>query len=306
MSIWDQYTEYASPIAVFPLKSNTSVKVTPDYSVFEFEGMASAKLYAEPDFAGIAQHYGLEYKGGGERVSVLKNLDEVKSGSLELKLAGVTSVDVAADKKNLIHIPHLALIGAMHTTDERLIIGERGRRYGQEFTEKRVRDFADGCRALTPGGALTFASENPLDYTLEHEGTEENGLTRDQILNRKILSVFYVPKTKKLIGPSGLKIVEYFEVPFHSDEIIDMHEQALERYHDLCKEGLPKDAVAEKLEQEGLPKDIWEHTKLVAIDFDKKSILDFVDKIPRNEANLLEHQLCGIGVGALLSVADAL
>jgi len=303
---WERHKDYVDKIAVFD--KNISVRI--DSKPFEFPGMAPVEFYGdaqtEPNYAAIAQHYSLEYKGGGERISVLRNLEDVIHGANELMLAGTTSVDVAAEKKGKISsIPHLALIGAINTEDHHLIVGLRGRRYGKELTPERVKDMADNCYALAPGGGLTFRfNENPLDYTLEHEAMEELGIKKEEIRDHRPLGIF---KAKK-IGPLGYKIVEFAETTLSSEEIIDRHREAYRKYLDLCGQEIPEKEACKQVAEEFGCGDCWEHSSLLRV-YSNTSDIDFfistissVDSI--DEKNYIHHQKCGIGVGALLLVAD--
>jgi len=305
---WKRHKDYAEKIAVFD--KNISVRI--DSKPFEFSGMAPVEFYGdaqtEPNYAAIAQHYSLEYKGGGERISVLRNLEEVIQGASELVLAGATSIDVAAEKKGKItSIPHLALIGAINTEDHHLIVGLRGRRYGKELTPERVKDMADNCYALAPGGGLTFRfNESPLTYTLEHEAMEELGVKKGDIKNPGPIALFRALK----IGPTGYKIVEFAETNLSSDEIIYRHKEAYEKYLSLCKSGIPEKDACKKIAEEFGCGDCWEHSELISLRADSVSIENFVNNIRSfeniDETNYMHHQKCGIGVGALLSVADYL
>ena len=270
--------------------------------------MAPKEMYGnssiEPDYEKIAKHYGMEYKGGGERISVLKNLEEITEDcSNKLILSGVTFIDISAAKKNKISpLTDLAILCAIHTNDDKILVGVRGRRYGKELTSERVRDMANNCYALVPAGGLTFRfDENPLDYTLKNEAMEELGIFPNEISNKKIISIFKANK----IGPLGYKIVEIFKTPLNSKEIIERHKESLNEYFSLCK-NLPEKEACKKLKTENKPNDAWEHSEIIPLNMNVSALEKFIEEIPKNENNYLQHRLCGIGIGGLLSVVDYL
>lgn len=300
---WEKHKYYAELV-----KYLYNVRVVLDDKPLEFPGMAQRDFYGdannEPNYSGIAQHYGLEFRVG-ERISVLKNLEEVIEGSNELVLAGTTSIDVNAEKKGKIKpIPHLALIGAVNTNDGKIIVGLRGRRYGKELTPERVRDMADNCYALAPGGGLTFKfNENPLTYTLEHEAIEELGIKSNEIKSHTPIAIFKANK----IGPLGYKILESVSIILSSKEVIEKHKEAYEKYLSLCEKGINEKDACKRVAEEFGCGDCWEHSELLALEANTNSIRKFLDNIPLVEpidgTNYSYNRMCGIGVGSLLSIA---
>lgn len=302
---WEEHRGYASPIAVFG-KNPRIVTVS---EPLEFEGSAPQGLYGdgktEPDYRAIAEHYGIEHKGGGERIAVLTNPESIQGpitqGDLELRLQGITSVDIAAAKAGKVApFYDLALIGAVITRDCNLIVGTRGRRHGVSLTEDRVIKMADNCLALAPGGGVTFRTENPLEYTLKSEAQEELGISPEDIEKTELIGLFNAGK----IGPSGYKFVAAIHTRFKASAIIQSHIDSLARYNDLGKQGFSKEKIANVMESEGRPRDVWEHSQLRALSFEPGEIRKFVRHIPASDSNLLEHQKCGIGIGALLMAAE--
>mgnify|MGYP001566406303 CR=1 FL=1 len=308
-----KFRDLASPTAfIDPVYAKVAIETEPA----NFPGRPPRELYGdantEPDYTSIAKNYGLEFKGGGERIAVLVNppsLDDKPFFDMgaNLKLAGVTSVDIAAAKKGKIlgtdgkpvtnPFYDLAVIGGVVTADDKLILGTRGRRFGKELTADRVMTMADNCYALAPGGGATFRFEgNPLEYTLFHEAQEELALTRSEINGYGLDGLFLA----KQIGPIGLKAVYRVRTTLDSTEILDRHERGLARYTELCTAGKKQDEVADQLVKEGLAPDVWEHSKLEALSLDET--LDRLGKMTPNMQNPLENKACGIGVGAILTL----
>jgi len=307
----DKFREYSGRSRV--IDPNTPVNVNRD--VFEFVGMASKELYGsasvEPDYAGIARHYGLEFKGGGERIAVMTNpipanaAHLVKTASIDL--AGVTSIDIAAAKKGKILGPDgkpapkpfddLAVIGGVFTGDDKLLVGTRSRRYGKELTADRVMNLADNCYALAPGGGATFSySGNPLEFAMEHEAAEELALRRSEMKSMNLVGLFHAIK----VGPTGLKFVYDIATPIESGELLERHRRGLARYNELHKNGMSQQEVAATLQSEGLAPDVWEHSRLEALSLEET--ISRLRAIEPNMQNPLENRVCGIGVGAILAL----
>ena len=133
---------------------------------------------------------------------------------------------------------------------------------------------------------------------------EELGIKKEEIRDHRPLGIF---KAKK-IGPLGYKIVEFAETTLSSEEIIDRHREAYRKYLDLCGQEIPEKEACKQVAEEFGCGDCWEHSSLLRV-YSNTSDIDFfistissVDSI--DEKNYIHHQKCGIGVGALLLVAD--
>lgn len=296
---------------------------TTDEEPFDFPGRAPRELYGDrnnlPRFAEIAAHYGLSYKGGGERIATLvspspDNLGKGGALDLELRLAGITSVDVEAAKAGSIKddqgkplknpFYNLAVIGATFTSDRKLMVGERGRRFGAVLTPDRITKMGDACWALAPSGGATFVyDQDPVDYTIRAEAGQELGLKPEELKGVSGIGIFNALK----IGPTGVKIVVGLQAGVTSEELIDRHLRARTAYEKSAQSGLDKGAIAQRLIDGGHAPDVWEHTRLIGIPVDSESIRDFVNKaVVDYNPNQLVHTACGIGVGALELLAEYL
>ena len=309
-AIEDKFKDFAECVRFFPYGTGVIVSDSP----VEFVGRAPRELYGSatnpPNYAAIARHYGIEFRGNAEETAALVNFSPSNPHNAfaegKLTLAPVTSVDIAAAKQGKI-LDHdgkpvvapfydLAVIGGVFTQDDKLIVGARGRRFGKELTASRVLTMADDCFALAPGGGVGFVRQgNPLEIALGHEFEEELGISSTRA-NSHIQGVF---KAKK-VGPTGLKFVYSMNVKADSEEILDLHVRGLSRYTWLCSAGKPQDEVAEQLKAEGLAPDVWEHSRLEALSLDEV-LLRLESMEPRLDSPL-ENHVCGIGVGAITTL----
>lgn len=275
---------------------------TIDDNVADFNGRPDRELYSPKiQWDKIASHYRLPLNTGDwqtqknnqEQILNLTNQEVLtKDGPLALHGNWVTYYDILAARNSTIDrnsFYQLAAIGVVKTKDNQILLGVRG----GAITPERREKIGAGLYGCPPGGCVGFKPKydaDPILDTITAEFFQEIG--NFNIIKVEHIGIFeaYQP------GPTGIKFVAALETDATLSQIQQANADANAITDKYTAAHASKAEIREELINQQLPVDAWEHSVIIGVPNDKKTIETFVKSQPQSFA--------GIGAGALMTYVE--
>jgi len=269
----------------------------------DFENRPDVGLYVpEVNWQELAKVYGLKESSEGEKILNLSDLSVFGSRwdnfnfdigePPAIPVNWITSYEIKAfnkgyfgDKKQFLPV---AVQGILKTREGQIVFGVRGGKITPETKETIGR----GLYGVLPAGYVTFNPVDPVIKAIRKEFQEEVG--DFEITSEKIMGIFEAYRP----GPMPISFVCSLSTDATFEQIFKRHKESNDLYQNLTEKGASKSEVARELRSKNLPPDAWEHSVLLSIQDDKKSIETLVNSQPQS--------FTGIGAGALMTYADSL
>lgn len=275
-------------------------------SIEDFEGRPNIELYKpQVKWEELASVYGLKGVSDGEKILNLKdNISIQFNPSLWSWHAGemddtplictnwITNYDIKAANKGYfgdkIPFSPVAVQCILKTKENQILFGVRGLEITPETKEKIGR----GLYGVLPAGWVTFDLEDPIAKAARKEFLEEVG--NFSITYEELIGVFKANRP----GPINTSFVYSLRTDATFEHICRANREANNLYEELTQKKASKSQIAEELRKRNLPPDAYEHSVLLSIPDDKKSIETLVNSQPQS--------FTGIGAGALITYTLAL
>ncbi|UCD04051.1 MAG: hypothetical protein JSW73_00160 [Candidatus Woesearchaeota archaeon] len=202
----------------------------------------------------------------------------------DLEVIATTSYHIQAIEKEK-DITPVALDGLILTNDNKFVYGVRG---GNVERDK-------AC--ICPAGYLSIPnkSRNPLFASFYKELTEELGIDYSKQESTQLLGYQTDPDFTK-----GIHFIFYLPTTETAHELDEIHKNAIKVYEESISEGNSVAEARKAIKDNGFSNiDAWEHTKLLFVDNNPKTIQKIIDTRNIQYKNKA-YPLLDIGRGPLI------